>query len=389
VGRKPTGTVWLDKGKWRVQITKSKRRWSSLVARRDGKPVTKAYAEEFRDRLVEKIATGDWDPWAPPGEPAPRDQRVGEYVAAYVERQNYSTVHDDRRRVKRYLAPSKLGRMRIGDVRPTHIAAFLDDVKRRASKRGGTIARTIRNIYSIVQRAFARATVDEVFEVSPCDAVSRAGLLPAIEDKKPGERVMWKYSRAEIHALTTDKRIPSDRRTLYSILFYTGCRFGEAAALQWGDYDPTCEPLGRITISRSVQPETREVKGTKTGAIKLAPVHPNLALRLAEWHNEFVVRKDRVAKPMEWIVPNSRGVPRTPSASHRALSGDLTRLGLSKRGMQQHGVRHTFVTLARADGARGEVLRWVTHAPPKAMLDQYTTMEWESLCAEVAKLRIP
>jgi hypothetical protein len=34
------------------------------------------------------------------------------------------------------------------------------------------------------------------------------------------------------------------------------------------------------------------------------------------------------------------------------------------------------------------VLEWVTHGPRGDIVDLYTTLPWEALCAEVAKLRI-
>ena len=52
-------------------------------------------------------------------------------------------------------------------------------------------------------------------------------------------------------------------------------------------------------------------------------------------------------------------------------------------------MRRTFITLARTDGARGEILRWCTHGPkPGEMQDLYSSFDWSALCAEVVKLRI-
>ena len=48
----------------------------------------------------------------------------------------------------------------------------------------------------------------------------------------------------------------------------------------------------------------------------------------------------------------------------------------------------TFITLCREDGAAPDVLRLVTHAPSTDILDLYTSVPWERLCGEVAKLRI-
>ena len=50
-------------------------------------------------------------------------------------------------------------------------------------------------------------------------------------------------------------------------------------------------------------------------------------------------------------------------------------------------MRHTFISLARGDGARSDVLRWITHGPTGDIVDLYRTLPWETLCTEVMKLR--
>ncbi len=49
---------------------------------------------------------------------------------------------------------------------------------------------------------------------------------------------------------------------------------------------------------------------------------------------------------------------------------------------------HTFTPLVRDDGADGQVIRWVTHAPPRTAFDNYTRAWWNQLCEELAKLRV-
>ncbi len=50
--------------------------------------------------------------------------------------------------------------------------------------------------------------------------------------------------------------------------------------------------------------------------------------------------------------------------------------------------RRTFISVARADGARPDILRWATHGPTGDITDLYTTLPWATLCEEVAKVRI-
>jgi hypothetical protein len=46
------------------------------------------------------------------------------------------------------------------------------------------------------------------------------------------------------------------------------------------------------------------------------------------------------------------------------------------------------ISLSRSDGARTEILRRVTHQPPKEVIEGYTHFEWAVVCAEVVKLKL-
>jgi hypothetical protein len=48
----------------------------------------------------------------------------------------------------------------------------------------------------------------------------------------------------------------------------------------------------------------------------------------------------------------------------------------------------TFISLARANGGRPDILRWVTHGRTGDITDVYTTLPWPALCDEVSKLEI-
>jgi len=391
MGRKRTGSVYHYRGKLYGAITlRNKKRHAFVIPeRRGGKEITEAYAWEYVEHIQAKYDAGEFDPAdkADDGFDKRRPPSVADFAERYVASQSYSTKDDDLKRVARYLKPSKLGRMRVTDVRPRHVLAFIDAVKALPSRRGGTLApRSVRNIYSVVQRTFRRAVLVELIDVSPCHETADA--VPRIADKVPGSRASWKYSRAEVVRLLSHAKVPEIRRVFYALSFLTGARFGEVAALRWRDWDETTRPLGQLTIARSVERAKRTIKDTKTGAIKLVPVHPTLAAVLTAWRAGWAAKFGHAPEPNDIVVPNEHGKTRGTSSSYQMLQIDCDHLGIPLRPMAQHGSRHTFVTLAREDGARGELLRWVTHAPPKSMLDAYTTPSWHSLCEEVGKLKI-
>src|SRR4051812_48477915 len=94
----------------------------------------------------------------------------------------------------------------------------------------------------------------------------------------------------------------------------------------------------------------------------------------------------RAPGPDDLVIPSRRGVDRSRRHSLCKFHEDLDRLGLRRR--RQHDLRRTFVTLARADGARADVLETVTHGARGSVLDLYTSLPWGVVCGEVAKLRV-
>jgi integrase len=92
------------------------------------------------------------------------------------------------------------------------------------------------------------------------------------------------------------------------------------------------------------------------------------------------------------LYPDQPG-PRKPLGAMRdknyiwkRIAADLVRLGFRHR--RAHGLRRTGISLARGDGADELLLKRGTHAPPRNIMGLYTSVEWETLCREVAKLKV-
>ena len=91
--------------------------------------------------------------------------------------------------------------------------------------------------------------------------------------------------------------------------------------------------------------------------------------------------------PDDLIIPTRSLTVRTSDNSLRALHGDLETLGL--RARRGHDLRRTFITLARADGGRADVLRPLTHPGERDIIGLYSSFPWPVICAELAKLQLP
>ncbi len=302
-----------------------------------------------------------------------------------------ATADESLRRLEQHIYPA-LGSLTFPELRPRVVRAAVRALRNRKSRRGGPLAaRSIWNVYAALHSCLEAAVAEELLEANPC--VLRPGDLPARVDADPEWRDTAVFTHAEIEALISDERIPEDRRVVYALLFFTGPRFGEAAALRWRSYQADVEPLGKLTYSRSYSTRRKEIGGLKTArkgvAVRVAPVHPTLAKILAEWKVGGWARlMKRNPTDEDLVVPSRKGECRSVNHGLKKLHQDLERIGL--RGRRQHDFRRTFLSLAQDDGADESKLRRITH-PSKKAGDQvalYTTLAWRTLCAEVAKLRV-
>ena len=303
-------------------------------------------------------------------------------VSSYAERwitRRPNRTKDYRGRLKHALP--RLGDMLLEEVRPRHIRALVE-----ALRTSHLAPRSQRHVAATLHTMFADAVADEIIENNPC--VLRRGDLPGKIDKDPTWRALAVFTREEVEALISDERIPEDRRVLYAVLFLGGgLRFGEAAALRWRMCDATAKPLGRLLIAHSFDVHALREKSVKTEVPRQVPVHPTLASVLAAWKlGGWQRMMGRPPSADDLVIPSREGRNRNGNHGLKRFHQDLERLGLRKRRL--HDLRRSFISLALADGARKDILRWVTHGPSGDIMDLYTTLPWTAYCEEVAKLRV-
>ena len=319
------------------------------------------------------------------------------FAERWLKTRATETADDDRGRFYNHIAPA-LGDMALGDIRPRHVRDFVDRLKAtrklgNMQKNGTRVAtaeliapRTVLHVYGTLRAMLNDAVADELIAASPCVLKDE---LPLKRDKDRTWRRTAVFTRDEVETIISAPadEIPEDRRVMYAVMFLGAMRFGEAAALTWRDYDASCSPLAKLVVERSYSSKSRKVKGTKTENPREMPVHPTLARILAEWKlGGFERLTGRRPAPGDLVVPSRRGKSRNVNHMLRRFHEDLERVGL--RARRQHDSRRTFISLARADGARPDILRWATHGPSGDIVDDYTTLPWATLCDEVAKLRI-
>src|SRR5690606_13724360 len=117
----------------------------------------------------------------------------------------------------------------------------------RALRKSDLAPRTVLHVYSTLHNMFESAEIEGKVQRNPVKV--KRGELPKKRDKDPEWRAQATFTLAEVERLISDPAIPVERRVLYALKVLAGLRHGEAAALRWRHYDPTIEPLGKLTIA--------------------------------------------------------------------------------------------------------------------------------------------
>ena len=246
-------------------------------------------------------------------------------------------------------------------------------------------SRTIWSLASIVRVFFADALERKHVRRDPTAGWRADRDLPAKEDKERGWRQQSGFTLDQVVTLSTDARIPEDRRLHYALRFLGGgLRPGEAANARWKDLDRTAEPLWRLVLSSSFSTHALKEKATKTGAELNVPIHPVLQSALAAWWSGGCARFMKRAPTVEdLIVPRPEGGQRRVTTTLLQFHVDLAAVGLPKQ--RQYESRSTFRNLALRAGASEFHVNLITHPKPQKAADFYTRLEmqWEGMCRAV------
>ncbi|MBD2537524.1 tyrosine-type recombinase/integrase [Coleofasciculus sp. FACHB-SPT36] len=160
-----------------------------------------------------------------------------------------------------------------------------------------------------------------------------------------------------------------------SFLFATGCRPGEAIALTWEDIN---SDLDYIIFSKSYDSQLNILKSTKTGETRRFPVNRPLRLLIE------TIRPNR-PKPDLLVFPSPVGLHihngkftnqvwrgcTVGGKTYRGIVTKLVRQGLVERYRPPYNTRHTFITLALANGLTVSQVAALVGNSPEVILRHY------------------
>jgi integrase len=280
-------------------------------------------------------------------------------------------------KLNRFILPS-LGHLRLVEIRPAHLAAWMEWLGSRRMENGQPY------------RLASLQAVWGVLRTMMRDAVVLAGLRQDVtvgvrfQAKAEGAKHKDVLTQEEVHRLLAEAVHESpDIRAMLVVGFTTGMRFGELSALTWADVD-----LNRRVVRVAKSQVRGNVGPTKTGNVRTVPL-AEAAAAVLKAHHEWQTKPPEGTRmrrnPMGLVFPSDEGTHRYQSMLTRPLARCVERAGIQKH-VSAHTMRRTVNNLIRQ--ASGDIVaRAVTGHTTVAMTEHYSEVTAvEKLSAQGAAL---
>lgn len=220
------------------------------------------------------------------------------------------------------LVRREFGTMKLSKVTRRHYQLFINRFGANHSKN------TVMQDHTIIRTCVKDAVSEGLIQKDFTDRIE------LVWDKRKGREIKY-LSVKEINRLV-DYALshPTVENRLIVAGLYTGARLGELSALTWQDVN---EPFKTVTISKSMEAHTREIKEPKNKYSKRT-IRVNQAF--FDLIKSLKGSSDLIFGP---IVPKSVQV-------NKQLRADLTALNIGDGSYHFHSLRHSHVALLLANG---------------------------------------
>jgi integrase len=275
---------------------------------------------------------------------------LSEVKAPGLRRSSYTGYE---RQIRLHIAPSELGRMKIQDVAPDHVQAFM-----AALAREGLAPGTLGVTYSIIRQAFKQAAR---WSLIPRDVAA------LVEPPRIGRYQARTLSSAEARALL---RAAEGHRwhALLVLALSTGMRRGELLALRWADVDLEA---GHITVRATMNRIDGELRLDTTKNDRVRRVSPPPAVITALREHRRAMSAERLQPSTGHVFTTTTGRPVEPQALHRWYKSALRRAGLPDTRF--HDLRHSVATILLEAGVHPRVVMEILgHSQISITLDTYS-----------------
>jgi integrase len=347
------------KGAWWVFVH---HRGTRRTRRFGPKETDRRRAERIAEGVNAAITAGTYNAEEPA--PLPCDEALRSWLEAHRVTMKPGYAMCVSGTIENHLAPF-FGSKDLREIREEDLLAFA-----QAKLDAGLAVNTVRNALSALRRVYSLAVRSGDLVRNPA---ARMGEILRRIDRAQATEVeevqTWTREEVEI-LLATARRKDPGLAPLLAFLFGTGCRRGEALALQWDDLDLRA---GTATIRRSLSAGRVSTPKSGRGRRIVLPLGLVAELRsLRAQGREETLKHGRSEMP-PWVFGSRVGTPLDGSRASKRwdrVRREAARHGV--RSLRLHCARHTWATLALQNG---KSLRWVArqlgHADPALTLRVY------------------
>lgn len=291
----------------------------------------------------------------------------GEYVAEWLELRAHTvieaTIINYEMSLKR--AAPYINNIRLSDLDRRDILRVQAELSKRYAT--STTNTTIRHIRTICQSAVA----DRIIQFNPCESV------------KPIKRKEPKITKTTHRALTIDEqreffRLAREKKSYYYNLFVfliqTGCRCGEALALNWSDIDYKNNVIHirkTITLSRGGW-TVGELPKTEAGYRDI-PMTRDIKINLTDQRDLMIfVHGIKAAKKSGRVFLQRMDPDRVQATGNIDIAIRHVVKGTSVKYFGAHAFRDTFATRAIEQGMQPNTLKEILgHSSITMTMDLY------------------
>lgn len=263
--------------------------------------------------------------------PEPGKRTVGDLLSAWLELKapawRPKTAANYKATMDAYLRPS-LGHLRLDRLTPEHVARLLATLQAKGHHR------TAQVVYRVLSQALSLAVRWRWLTADVCERVDTPRY-------RPPRRQVWttEQTRRFLDGAANHRLYP-----LWLFLVASGCRLGEATALEWRDTDLA---VGVVTVAKSVQRVNGQwiVTAPKTRAGERVVSLPAAAVRAL--HQQ---RGAQLLSGMDTALvfaATDGGYLHHATVEH-AMKRECQRLGLPPQS--PHSLRHQHASLLLAEG---------------------------------------
>lgn len=273
-----------------------------------------------------------------------------EWLQARAPELRPATLDTYRRLTRVHILPH-LGALRLGELTPQRLQAWLAQLGQTEARSGGKLsARTITYAMAVLRAALQDAVRLGVLDQTP---------FKRVRAPRPSPRLVESFTLADVRRLD---EVAVGRRLgpLFSFLWQSGLRIGEALALRWSDVDLEGQSL---RVSRSVaEVSGRLVLGTPKTAAGLREIALTAqTVDLLRRQRERLVEEG--LDPRGLVFPSRRGTMLSRRNVTRTWAGVRKAAGLPTYGL--HALRHTNASLQLQAGVgMREIAAHLGHESP-------------------------